>query len=242
MAVRRRDLHGHYRADACARGRVAGGGHAHQCRGREPPATRELDSAAVARCRIFVDAVDSASAEAGDLLIPLQEGRIAGPEQWTPLGAALRPVRCRLGEEECDLVEVSGETVEAVLEEGCAAHRQIERVVRRPGHVAREHGGVAANVPEAAWNECPVGHEEDRDRSPQKASTSTGTASSAPQFPSATATFRFDQEEDGRRPENRPGVSSRSSTMPFHLPPMRSSVTSIGQSAPVASGSSLPDR
>lgn len=52
--------------------------------------TRELDSAAVARARIFVDSMEGAQHEAGDLLIPWQEGRIAGPEGWTPLGAVLR--------------------------------------------------------------------------------------------------------------------------------------------------------
>jgi ornithine cyclodeaminase len=52
--------------------------------------TRELDSAAVARARIFVDSVEGAQNEAGDLLIPWQEGRIAGPAEWTPLGAVLR--------------------------------------------------------------------------------------------------------------------------------------------------------
>jgi ornithine cyclodeaminase/alanine dehydrogenase-like protein (mu-crystallin family) len=55
--------------------------------------TRELDSAAVARARIFVDSVEGAQNEAGDLLIPWQEGRIGGPSEWTPLGAVLRGSR-----------------------------------------------------------------------------------------------------------------------------------------------------
>lgn len=38
--------------------------------------TRELDSAAVRRCRVFVDRRESAMNEAGDLLIPMREGAI----------------------------------------------------------------------------------------------------------------------------------------------------------------------
>jgi ornithine cyclodeaminase len=40
------------------------------------PAARELDSAAVARARLFVDRRESALNEAGDLLIPLREGTV----------------------------------------------------------------------------------------------------------------------------------------------------------------------
>src|SRR5262249_18834575 len=41
------------------------------------PHTRELDSAAVARSRIVVETYDGAPAEAGDILIPMQEGLIS---------------------------------------------------------------------------------------------------------------------------------------------------------------------
>jgi alanine dehydrogenase len=51
--------------------------------------TRELDSDAVAASRIFVDSRDAAAVEAGDLLIPLAEGRSGGPDTWTPIGAVL---------------------------------------------------------------------------------------------------------------------------------------------------------
>ena len=61
--------------------------------GASTPQTRELDSDAVARARIFVDSLESARNEAGDLLIPLREGRIAGPDQWTALGAVLNGQR-----------------------------------------------------------------------------------------------------------------------------------------------------
>ena len=40
------------------------------------PHTRELDSETACRARVFVDTYDGALAEAGDLLIPIREGRI----------------------------------------------------------------------------------------------------------------------------------------------------------------------
>jgi alanine dehydrogenase len=57
--------------------------------GASTAATRELDSDAVARSSIFVDSRDAAAVEAGDLLIPFSEGRIAGADTWTPIGAVL---------------------------------------------------------------------------------------------------------------------------------------------------------
>jgi alanine dehydrogenase len=44
--------------------------------GAPRPAWRELDTEAVARCRVFVDSRAGALAEAGDLLIPMKEGAI----------------------------------------------------------------------------------------------------------------------------------------------------------------------
>jgi ornithine cyclodeaminase len=40
------------------------------------PKSRELDTEAMARARLFVDRRESALNEAGDLLIPIQEGRL----------------------------------------------------------------------------------------------------------------------------------------------------------------------
>ena len=48
--------------------------------------TREVDSDLVARSVIVVDSREAALAEAGDLVIPLREGRIAGSETWAELG------------------------------------------------------------------------------------------------------------------------------------------------------------
>jgi ornithine cyclodeaminase len=49
---------------------------------------RELDSAAVQMSLVFVDSVDAALTEAGDLLIPAREGATSAKD-WTPIGAVL---------------------------------------------------------------------------------------------------------------------------------------------------------
>jgi alanine dehydrogenase len=49
---------------------------------------RELNSAVVARSRIFVDSIDAALTEAGDLLIPMREGMVDARD-WSPIGAVL---------------------------------------------------------------------------------------------------------------------------------------------------------
>ena len=50
---------------------------------------RELDSAAVARARVFVDRRESAASEAGDLLIPRAEGAIGDDHVQGELGEVL---------------------------------------------------------------------------------------------------------------------------------------------------------
>lgn len=49
---------------------------------------REVDSAAVQMSLIFVDSVDAALTEAGDLLIPAREGATSA-QDWLPIGAVL---------------------------------------------------------------------------------------------------------------------------------------------------------
>lgn len=46
---------------------------------------QEIDGEAVARSRVFVDSLESASAEAGDLVIATREGQTR-PEDWTEIG------------------------------------------------------------------------------------------------------------------------------------------------------------
>ncbi|MGH7555420.1 MAG: ornithine cyclodeaminase family protein, partial [Longimicrobiales bacterium] len=57
---------------------IARGAHVNAV-GASTPDTRELDTAAIAAARVYVDRRESALAEAGDILIPLNEGAI-GPD------------------------------------------------------------------------------------------------------------------------------------------------------------------
>jgi ornithine cyclodeaminase/alanine dehydrogenase len=50
------------------------------------PSTREVDSEVVSSSKIVVDSVDAALEEAGDILIPLGEGRIKREDIWADLG------------------------------------------------------------------------------------------------------------------------------------------------------------
>lgn len=57
--------------------------------GSSIPTTRELDTHAVARARLFVDRIESARNEAGDFLIPRQEGAITDAHILGELGDVL---------------------------------------------------------------------------------------------------------------------------------------------------------
>ena len=57
--------------------------------GSASPVMRELDTAAVLRARLFVDSRESAVNEAGDLLIPLEEGAITGDHILAEIGEIL---------------------------------------------------------------------------------------------------------------------------------------------------------
>lgn len=57
--------------------------------GAATPDCREVDTAAVARSRVFVDRRESALHEAGDILIPLREGAIGEGHLRAELGEVL---------------------------------------------------------------------------------------------------------------------------------------------------------
>jgi alanine dehydrogenase len=64
--------------------------------GSHAPHTRELDTKAVVRSKVFVDSVDACLVEAGDLLIPIKEGAIDRSHIRAGLGevaAGLKPGR-----------------------------------------------------------------------------------------------------------------------------------------------------
>lgn len=87
------------------------------------PATRELDTEAVRRARLFVDRRESALAEAGDLLIPLRAGELGEDHIAGELGdLLLGRLPGRQSPEEITLFESLGIAVEDV-----AAARHVWR-------------------------------------------------------------------------------------------------------------------
>lgn len=67
---------------------IAAGAHVNAV-GACLPSTRELDTSAVVRARLFVDRRESAAKESGDYLIPLQEGAIDEDHILAELGEVL---------------------------------------------------------------------------------------------------------------------------------------------------------
>jgi ornithine cyclodeaminase/alanine dehydrogenase-like protein (mu-crystallin family) len=57
--------------------------------GSSIPTTREIDTATMAAARLFVDRRESALAEAGDLLMPMREGAVAGDHIVAELGEVI---------------------------------------------------------------------------------------------------------------------------------------------------------
>lgn len=57
--------------------------------GAHTPTTREADTALIARSRVYVDSIDAAFLEAGDILIPLAEGAIDRSRVVGEIGALL---------------------------------------------------------------------------------------------------------------------------------------------------------
>jgi len=81
--------------------------------GASMPTARELDTEAVRRARIFVDRRESALNEAGDLLIPIQEGAIAADAIVADLGERLvSGGTARRNEEEITLFKSLGLAIE----------------------------------------------------------------------------------------------------------------------------------
>ena len=76
---------------------------------------RELDGAAVARCRVFVDSRASAEAEAGDLIVAAAEGCIGAGHGVAELGEVAAGAPGRGGREEVTLFKSLGLAVEDVV-------------------------------------------------------------------------------------------------------------------------------
>jgi ornithine cyclodeaminase len=100
--------------------------------------TRELDTAAVVKSRLYVDRLESALAEAGDFLIPRAEGAIGDDHIVGELGGILTGrVTARRTEKELTLFKSLGIAVEDLA----AAHLIHERARAEGKGIAVDFGG-----------------------------------------------------------------------------------------------------
>jgi len=87
---------------------------------------RELDGAAVARCRVFVDSRASAEAEAGDLILARAEGHIGPDHVVAELGEVAAGAPGRRGDDDITLFKSLGLAVEDVVTARLAYERALE--------------------------------------------------------------------------------------------------------------------
>jgi Predicted ornithine cyclodeaminase, mu-crystallin homolog len=116
---------------------VAPGAHVNAV-GASTPQARELDTALVARSRIFVDRRESALKEPGDLLVPMSEGAITPDHIVAELGETVAGMRRgRESREENTLFKSLGLAVEDVA----AARYAYDEAVRRSMGTTIDLGG-----------------------------------------------------------------------------------------------------
>ena len=102
------------------------------------PAYRELDTAAVARARLYVDRRESALAEAGDVLIPIKEGAFGAEHILGELGdVILGRVLGRRSRDEITLFKSLG----IAIEDLAAAHAIHARARAQGKGIAVDFGG-----------------------------------------------------------------------------------------------------
>ena len=94
--------------------------------GAYKPDSRELDTEAVVRARVVVEEREAAFEEAGDLLIPIKEGRIGEDHVVADLGELLKGERVRRGPEDVTLFESVGIAYEDLV----VARAALERANR----------------------------------------------------------------------------------------------------------------
>jgi len=95
--------------------------------GSSAPAARELDSEAIARARLFTDRRESALNEAGDVLIPMREGRITADHIVAELGEILTGrARGRESREEITVFKSLGIAIEDLVS-ACHVLARAER-------------------------------------------------------------------------------------------------------------------
>jgi alanine dehydrogenase len=117
---------------------IAPGAHVNAV-GASTPQAREVDSALVARSRLFVDRRESALKEPGDLLVPMSEGAITPDHIVAELGEVVAGIRRgRESPGEKTLFKSLGLAVEDVA----AARYVYDRAVKDSAGTVVELGGV----------------------------------------------------------------------------------------------------
>lgn len=117
---------------------IAAGAHINAA-GACVPKSRELDTAAVARARLYVDRRESAMSESGDFLIAREEGAITNEHIVGEIGELLlRTVEGRRSEDDVTLFKSLGIAVEDLA----AAHHVWRRAVDEEVGTVVELGGV----------------------------------------------------------------------------------------------------
>jgi ornithine cyclodeaminase len=106
--------------------------------GSSTPTARELDSAAVARAKLYVDRRESALNEAGDFLIPKSEGVIGDNHIRGELGELL--LGTHTGRESADDITLF-KSLGLAVEDVAAAHHIYARAVERGVGTSVEMGG-----------------------------------------------------------------------------------------------------
>jgi alanine dehydrogenase len=123
---------------------IAPGAHINAV-GSSIPSARELDTAAMARGRLFVDRRESAANEAGDFLIPLREGAIPESHLLGELGdVLLGRLAGRTGRTDITIFKSLGIAVEDLA----SAHHVLARAEARGIGLVTELGGLRDAVGE----------------------------------------------------------------------------------------------
>ena len=101
-------------------------GRAHRGRRRVRPDQREMPTALVARARVFVDSLAAARKEAGDLIIPMQEGAFTEDHISGELGALVAGrLAGRSGKSDVTLFKSLGLAVEDIVSARLAVDRAL---------------------------------------------------------------------------------------------------------------------
>ena len=122
------------------------------------PTARELDSNAVVRAKLYVDRRESALAEPGDILIPLQDGEITSTHLVAEIGELLIDDGARrLGRQNDDEVTLF-KSLGLAVEDLAAAHFLYEKALREGAGQHVSLGGLREPLTHDA-HDLPAGHD-----------------------------------------------------------------------------------